>query len=120
MSNKKKYEILFADESEMINEVMQFAFELDQFNVTIANTKNHIIEKCKTKKFDLIIVSIDFEGINISKEIQKTSQNSNTKIIIISKTSDIETKREAKKNNISGWIQKPFVPEKLVKSIRYI
>ena len=119
MNNENKHKLLFADESEMTNEVMKFAFEMDQFKIHIANSKEQIIELCKTQKFDLIIININFDGIKTAKEIEKIPLNSNTKILIISKSSDLETKKEAHKNNVSGWIVKPFVPEKLVKSIRF-
>lgn len=119
MKKETKFEILFADESQMINEVMQFAFEMDQFKVDIANSKGTIIQKCETKHYDLIIINQKFDILNTANEIKEIPINSDSIIFIISTNSDIEQKKQALENNISGWIVKPFVPEKLVKSIRY-
>lgn len=115
----RKFEILFADESQMINEVMKFAFEIDQFNVDITNSEQSILEKCKTKHYDLIIINQKFDILKTANKIKEIDINSDSLIFVISSSSDIEQKKQAAKNNISGWIVKPFVPEKLVKSIRY-
>ena len=118
MKNEKKYHILFADNSEMINEVMQFAFEMDSFTVDTEMTSQKIIEKITTVKYDLIIISLEFDAFKICDTLNETLQNKQTPLIVISTSNDKEIKKKAKNKGVDGWIIKPFVPEKLVKSIR--
>ncbi len=118
MKNEKKYHILFADNSEMINEVMQFAFEMDSFTVDTEINREEIIKKISSIKYDLIIISLEFDALKICNISKESEQNQQTPILIISTSNDKEIKKKAKSKGVSGWIIKPFVPEKLVKSIR--
>jgi len=112
------YEILFADNSVMINEVMEYAFEIKEFNADFASTYSQISARISTKKYDLIIIDIDLNGFNLIDKIRKTEINKKTEIFFLSENSDIEIKKKAKNKEVSGWIVKPFIPEKLVKTIR--
>ena len=112
--------ILFSDTSEMVNEVMLFAFENEGFNVTIAKTPEEILNIIKKEFFDLIIVNWEFNTEdNLFKKIKQNSAYKDTKIFAISNTDNLEVKKTAKQNGVSGWITKAFIPEQLVKAIRY-
>lgn len=112
------YNILFADDSIMINEVMEFAFEEDDFNVHFANTYAQVNSKISNFNFDLIIIDTDLNGFNLIDKIKKSEKNKNTEIFFLSENSDILDKKKAKIMGVSGWIVKPFIPEKLVKTLR--
>ncbi|MBN2663035.1 MAG: response regulator [Bacteroidales bacterium] len=112
------YNVLFADDSLMINEVMEFAFEEDDFNAHFANTYAQVNSKISNTNFDLIIIDIDLNGYNLIDKIKKSEKNKNTEIFFLSENTDIADKKKAKKMGVSGWIVKPFIPEKLVKTLR--
>ncbi len=111
--------ILFSDTSEMVNEVMMFAFENEGFTVTIADTPEKITQYAQQENYDLIILNWEMDAINTIAQIKKTTKNNNTKIFIISNTQNTENKKIAKEKGVSGWITKAFIPEQLVKAIRY-
>ncbi len=112
------YKVLFADNSKMINEVMKFAFETKDFEAEFAGSYAQILAKIKHNKYDLIIIDIDLNGLSVVDKIRSLELNKNTEIFFLSKNSDVETKKTAKENGVSGWIVKPFIPEKLVKTIK--
>ncbi len=103
----------------MVNEVMLFAFENEGFNIKIAKTAEQILDLVQNEFFDLIILNWEFNQTNLFEKIIKKSKNNNTKIFAISNTDSIEVKKIAKQSGVSGWITKAFIPEQLVKSIRY-
>ncbi len=113
------YKILFADDSRMINEVMTFAFENNDFEIETCLEQKQIEKKIQTKAFDIIIISQLLDGINFALEIRKSKLNKNTQLFIISKQADINLKKQAKQNKVDGWIIKPFIPEKLVKTLKF-
>lgn len=112
------YKILFADDSRMINEVMEFALESEDFKADFSNTYAQVISKVRKNKYNLIIIDIQLNGFDVIKKIHKSEKNKNAEIFFLSENSDIEIKKKAKKNGVTGWIVKPFIPEKLVKRIK--
>lgn len=113
------YKILFADDSKMINEVMVFAFEDDEFEIQTCISSGEIELKTKTTKYDIIILSYELDGINLGGKIKLSEINKNALVYILSKESDTNLKKMAKDNNIDGWITKPFIPEQLVKTLKF-
>lgn len=113
------YKILFADDSKIINEVMAFAFEDDEFEIQTCISSEEIELKTKTTEFDIIILSNELDGINLCRKIKLLEINKNAQIYILSKESDVNFKKIAKDNNVDGWITKPFIPEQLVKILKF-
>lgn len=113
------YKILFADDSKIINEVMAFAFEDDESEIQTCISLEEIELKTKTTAFDIIILSNELDGINLCRKIKLLEINKNAQIYILSKESDVNFKKIAKDNNVDGWITKPFIPEQLVKILKF-
>ena len=113
------YKILFADDSRMINEVMAFTFIKNGFDIKTCNNIDEIEEKTKNFTFDIIIISQKLNGIKITEKLKKNGINANALFFILSNKTDISIKKEAKKHKVDGWIVKPFIPEKLTRTIKY-
>ncbi|MBN2890475.1 MAG: response regulator [Bacteroidales bacterium] len=112
------YKVLLVDNSPTILEVMTFAFENNGFEITLAESQDKVYDYVKNYKFDLIIIDKTLCDGKIVSEIRKSVKNQNVFVFILSETSDFQTKFDAKSRGVSGWILKPFIPEKLVKTIR--
>ncbi len=112
------FNILFADDSQMINEVMEFAFEEEDLKVDFALTFAQVLSKVKNKPYDLIVVDIDLNGFEILKRIKASEFNNHTEVFFLSENSEIEIKKRARAEGVTGWILKPFIPEKFVKTIK--
>jgi len=113
------YKILFADDSRMINEVMNFTFEKNGFEIITCNSINEIEEKTKNFTFDIIIISQKLNGIELTKKLKNNGININAQFFILSDKTDINIKKKAKNSKVDGWIIKPFIPEKLTRAIKY-
>lgn len=111
------YRILFADQSQMINEVMQFALDTDYFTANTAQSYQRVYSLFNEKPYDLIIIDLEMNGLDLIERVKKSEYNSQTDIFIMSDKNDIDLKKNVKKIGASGWIEKPFIPEKLVKTI---
>lgn len=112
------YKILFADDSAMINEVMEFAFDAEGLISDFASTFAQVNSKINTNKYDLILIDLNLNAYNLVERIKKSDQNNSTEVFFLSKNNDLENKKKAKSLGVSGWIVKPFIPEKLVKTLR--
>ena len=112
------HKILLVDDSITLLEVMSFAFENYGFDVNIANSEQEAIKLFIEKKYNLIIFDNDLQKENLITRIRESKTNKQTFIFILSKNSNSTLKREAKKLGANGWIVKPFIPEKLVKTIK--
>jgi len=115
MIHSKK--ILLADTSATILEVLTFAFETIGNKIQIAESKDKLIEHINKNRYDLIIIDIDLFKEETIEQIKAYTKKHQTQIFILSENSDTQTKITAKENGITGWIVKPFIPEKLAKTI---
>lgn len=112
------YNILLADDSFTILEVMTFAFEKNGFNITSVSSQKELDKHICSNSYNLIIIDNNFLKNELLRKIKNSEKNKNSYIFILSENSNSISKHRAKKLGASGWIIKPFIPEKLVKTIK--
>ena len=77
----------------------------------------------RVQSFDLVITDINMpnmNGIDLVKELRKRPNAKNTPILILTTESGSELKTEGKAAGATGWIVKPFVPEKLLQVVNKV
>ena len=112
------HKILLADNSSIILEVMNFGFEEEGFDITTINSRQELITLINTNKYDLIIIEDNLIKDNLIAKIKETENNTNSYIFVLSEDTNPISKRKMKKLGASGWIIKPFIPDKLIKTIK--
>lgn len=113
--------ILVIDDNVVIREVV--AFTLENFHsVTVANNGTEGIALATASQFDVIITDVsmpEMNGIEFVKEIRKNQSYASTPILVL--TANLEEYREKiKESGATGWILKPFEPEKLLETINEV
>lgn len=110
--------ILVIDDNAVIREVVTFTLH-DYHRVTTANNGKEGFALAEASQFDLIISDLkmpEMDGIEFVTEIRKISSYANTPILIL--TVNIEgNKDKIKDSGATGWIVKPFEPNKLLETI---
>lgn len=115
--------ILVVDDSESIRELVGFTLENAGYHVTrCINGKDALINFDKIA-VDMVITDLympEMNGMEFIKEIRKSDANRHIPILFLTTESQLSKKEEAKQAGATGWIVKPFVPEKLLVIVKRV
>ncbi|MEA3496030.1 MAG: response regulator [Bacteroidota bacterium] len=115
--------ILFIDDSKSVREVLQFTLEENGYDVLIGINGKDGLAFLNGQKIDLIITDLhmpEMDGISFIKKARKIKKYQHIPILFLTTETQLEKKLEAKKSGATGWITKPFVAEKLLKTINKV
>jgi two-component system, chemotaxis family, chemotaxis protein CheY len=116
-----KKQILIVDDSENIRDILIFTLEKAGHSVLSAVDGKDALKHLDGKtQIDLIITDINLpvmDGISMIKKIRTNNKHQYVPILILTSECQIDKKNEAKEAGATGWIIKPFVPEKLLTAI---
>jgi two-component system, chemotaxis family, chemotaxis protein CheY len=115
--------ILIVDDSESIREVVIFTLENAGYKVLSASDGEDALKYLNGDKIDMIITDLHMpklDGIELIKEVRKLEKYRYTPILYLTTESQQSIKLEAKSAGATGWIVKPFMPEKLIAAIAKI
>ncbi|MFC2138454.1 response regulator [Bacteroidota bacterium] len=116
-------EILVVDDSESIREVVKFTLESNGYKVTLGNDGKHAMNYLDGRHFDVIITDLhmpEMDGIELIKNVRSKTEYSNTPILFLTTESQVTKKMEAKDAGATGWIIKPFAPQKLILALNKV
>lgn len=109
--------ILIVDDSESIREAVGFTLENAHYKVDKAEDGVEALKKLEKNQYQLIITDLympNLDGIGLIKEIRTKTGHQFIPILFLTTENNGKRKEEARAAGATGWIVKPFVPEKLV------
>lgn len=112
--------ILAIDDSPTIRTMVTATLEGAGFTVTTAEDGVDGLEKMSQMTPDLVITDVNMprlDGFGVIDGIRKGMGNSSTPILVLTTETGNALKSRARDAGASGWIVKPFDPEKLVTTI---
>lgn len=112
-----KKKVLIVDDSESIREAVSFTLSNADYEVSKAVDGIDALEMLKTSSFQLIITDLhmpNMDGLSLIKEVRAHEEYKFLPILFLTTESQGLKKEEAKNAGATGWVVKPFVPEKLV------
>jgi two-component system, chemotaxis family, chemotaxis protein CheY len=104
-------DMLFATLSSLGHHVVQAVDGVDALNVLRDQLPDVIITDLNMPRMD---------GIGLIEYVRQDAQNTTTPILVLTTESDPQMKARARSAGATGWIQKPFNPEKLAEAIRRV
>lgn len=117
--------ILIVDDSESIRELVNVT--LTDAGYTVYKGINGIDGLEQLKKIEgrvaLIITDLfmpEMDGLQLIKEIRKDDKYKYVPILMLTTESQMEKKLVAKKEGVTGWIEKPFDQERLMKIVQKV
>jgi len=114
----KQPRILVVDDEEIIRKVLTNALELEGYHVDNAMNVSEALKKIQSQYYHIVISDLRMEGINGIKLTSAVRlMDSDTIIIIITGYPDIDSAREAVKNQVYDYLLKPIDPEDLNNTI---
>lgn len=112
--------ILIVDDSESIREVVNFTLEMAGHSVVKAINGKDALLQLDDNKIDMIITDLhmpEMDGISFIKAVRQNEVYKTVPILFLTTDSQQEKKNEAKQAGATGWIVKPFAPDKLLAAV---
>ncbi len=116
-------QVLIVDDSHSIRELLTSVLSRAGFDVTSANDGKSGLQSAKTAAYDLVITDVnmpEMDGIELLSNLRKLPEYSFKPILILTTEFSSEMKQKGKDAGATGWLVKPFDPDKLIEVISRI
>lgn len=109
--------ILTVDDSASMRAMVTFTLSEQGHTVAEAENGQQGLEQARTDTYDLVISDVNMpimDGITFITHLRQEANYRFTPILMLTTESGMDKKMEGKKAGATGWIVKPFDPQKLV------
>jgi two-component system chemotaxis response regulator CheY len=114
---------LIVDDSNSIRQMVSFTLKSAGYDVVEASDGLQGLQKAKGESFDLVISDVNMpnmNGIELCQELRKLSSFEFTPILMLTTESSGDMKVRGKEAGATGWLVKPFNPDKLLATIKRV
>ncbi|MCA0432937.1 MAG: response regulator [Proteobacteria bacterium] len=115
--------ILTVDDSRTMRDMLRIALTSAGMNVQQAEDGVHGLEVLSGFRPNVIVTDINMprmDGFGFIEAVRAQSAYNNVPILVLTTESGQALKDRARSSGATGWIVKPFEPEKLVSAIRRV
>mgnify|MGYP001256773884 CR=1 FL=1 len=115
--------ILTVDDSKSIRQMVAFTLRDAGHDVTEAEDGQQALDLAQRQAFDLVLSDINMprlDGIALIRALRALPAFKFTPILTLTTESSNDRKLEGKAAGATGWIVKPFDPEKLLATIKKV
>lgn len=115
--------ILICDDSVSMRQMLKLTLTDANYKITEAKNGVEGLELAKTHQFDLIITDVNMpllDGLSLVRELRALPDYLFKPILLLTTETDPQKKKKAKTVGATGWIIKPFDPDKLLAAIRKV
>ena len=109
-------QILVVDDSPSIRSLLKVYFTERGFMVDESSGGRSGLEKARQKNYDLIVTDQNMpgmEGLSLVKSLRELPACKKTPILVLTTETADELKASFKEAGASGWMSKPFSPERM-------
>jgi len=115
--------ILAVDDSKSMRQMVAMTLKSAGFDVVEAEDGVDALNKANAAQFDLVLTDINMpnmNGIELTTKLRSLGNYSMIPIICLTTESSDDMKGKGKAAGATGWIVKPFSPEKLLATINRV
>ena len=112
--------ILIVDDSKTMRDMVAFTLTGAGYEVVEAEDGKLALGALGGHRFDLIITDLNMpnlDGFGLIEQVRAGDKHKFTPILMLTTESDAQKKERGKAAGATGWIVKPFNPEKLVQVV---
>lgn len=112
--------IMIVDDSKSMRQMVTFTLESAGHEVIEASDGNEALELAKQEAVDLVMTDVNMpnmDGVSLVKFLREMDEYNSVPILMLTTESDSEKKMEGRDAGATGWLIKPFHPDKLVDTI---
>lgn len=117
------HSILAVDDSASMRQMVSFTLKSAGYNVIEAVDGQDAWEKAGGRSFDLVLTDQNMprmDGISLTKRLRESPQFKSTPILILTTESSDQMKQAGRAAGATGWLVKPFDPNKLIEVIQKV
>ncbi len=117
------HSILAVDDSASMRQMVSFTLKSAGYNVIEAVDGQDAWEKAGGRSFDLVLTDQNMprmDGISLTKRLRESAQFKSTPILILTTESSDQMKQAGRAAGATGWLVKPFDPNKLIEVIQKV
>ena len=117
------HSILAVDDSASMRQMVSFTLKSAGYNVVEAVDGQDAWEKAGGRSFDLVLTDQNMprmDGISLTKKLRESPQFKATPILILTTESSDQMKQAGRAAGATGWLVKPFDPNKLIEVIKKV
>jgi len=114
---------LAVDDSKTMRDMVSFTLKNAGFEVIEAEDGKDALTKLGTNTIDVVITDLNMPNMNGFELIRSLRASTNykfTPILMLTTEGDDSKKQEGKSAGATGWIVKPFNPEKLIQVVQKV
>jgi two-component system chemotaxis response regulator CheY len=115
--------ILAIDDSASIRQMVAFTLKSSGYEVTDAVDGMDGLDKAKAKTYNLILTDQNMprmDGLTLIKNLRAMPQYKTTPILMLTTESSDAMKQQGRTAGATGWLVKPFDPQKLIEVVKKV
>jgi two-component system chemotaxis response regulator CheY len=115
--------ILISDDSIAMRQMLAYTLTEASHEVMQADNGQAALQLAQSHTFDLVITDVNMpllDGLSLVKELRALPNYRFKPILLLTTETDPQKKQIAKKSGATGWIIKPFNPDKLLMAVRKV
>jgi two-component system chemotaxis response regulator CheY len=115
--------ILAVDDSASIRQMVSFTLKSSGYDVTEAVDGMDGLDKAKGKTFNLILTDQNMprmDGLTMIGQLRAMAQYKTVPILMLTTESSDAMKQQGKAAGATGWLVKPFDPQKLIEVVKKV
>ncbi|MEO0034729.1 response regulator [Phaeospirillum tilakii] len=112
--------ILAVDDSKTMRDMVSFTLRGAGYTVIEAENGVAALRALQGQKIDVVITDVnmpEMDGITLVRRLRGLPSHAGTPILILTTESEQAKKEEGRAAGATGWIVKPFSPEKLLQIV---
>lgn len=115
--------ILVVDDSVSIRSMLKEILVQADHHVVEASDGEQALDVAQSEKFDMVLTDVNMpiiDGIELCKELRQMVDFRFTPILIITTEATDDMKQSGKLAGATGWLVKPFDPDKLLSTVNLL
>lgn len=115
--------ILAVDDSPSIRQMVTFTLKSAGYDVVEAVDGMDGLDKAKSRTVDLVLTDQNMprmDGLTLIKNLRALPQYRTTPILMLTTESSDTMKSQGRAAGATGWLVKPFDPQKLIEVVRKV
>lgn len=115
--------ILAVDDSASIRQMVSFTLKSAGYDVVEAVDGIDGLDKAKAKSVNLVLTDQNMprmDGLTLIETLRKLPQYASTPILMLTTESSDAMKTQGRAAGATGWLVKPFDPQKLIEVVRKV
>ena len=112
--------ILFVDDEEQIRKLITSYLQRQGYVVTVATDGYEGLKAIRAKMPDLVITDVNMpnmDGITLVRELRNRASYKFVPLLVLTTEATTERKQQGKAAGATGWLVKPFNPERLLATV---